>query len=684
MNPEGSRRIEPAKYVPRSGGRTTRSVSINPRVCLVLLLLGIGAFCAWFMLTAKAVYVEVEPPVADVDIAGGLKLKLADRYLIRPGEYGLNLSAEGYFPIEDRLAVADDRAQHYVYSLRKRPGHLNFDTGPVTGAEVIMDGASRGKTPVTVRDLPPGEYLVEINADRYFPFRDTINVEGLDREQSIEVDLEPAWADVSFDSSPAGAQVFTGDENLGETPLTTELLQGEHTIRIKAAGYKAWRDTIKVVAGEPLAVTGITLEPADATLFLVSRPARANATVNGNYLGLTPLEVALTPGDTAEIRLFKQGYKAAAESVSARSGEQKRLTVTLQPELVTVVVNARPEDAQLFVDGAPAGTANRTIQLSTSKHKIEIRKEGYVGYQTTLTPHAGVEHELNVTLKTIRQVKLENTRPVITSPAGQNLKLFRAGEFTMGASRREPGRRANETIRKVKLTRSFYLGLKEVTNAEYRMFDTGHSSGLVKGNSLNGDTQPVVSVTWEQAARYCNWLSEQAALEPFYLEKDGRITGFDKTSEGFRLPTEAEWAWAARVLDGGAMLKYPWGAELPPGAKSGNFADRKSAALFGRIIENYDDGFAVTAPAGSFAPNHKGVFDLGGNVAEWVSDFYDVVVGAGNKAEVDPVGPEQGEFHVIRGSSWAHATITQLRLSYRDYGNKPRQDVGFRVARYAE
>ena len=370
--------------------------------------------------------------------------------------------------------------------------------------------------------------------------------------------------------------------------------------------------------------------------------------------------------------------------MTAKSGEQKRLSVTLEPELVSVVVKVEPGDASVYVDGALVGTADRTIQLSTSKHRIEIRKQGYVDYKTTLTPLVGVEHELNVQLKTIRQAKLETVKPVITAPAGQVLKLFYPGAFTMGASRREPGRRANETMRNVKLTRPFYLGLKEVTNQEYRLFEKAFSSGTVRSNSLNGANQPVVNVTWEQAASYCNWLSKEASLTPFYIEKEGRITGFDKAADGYRLPTEAEWAWAARVTNAGVILKFPWGRELPPGKNSGNFADRKAAALFGRIIGNYDDGYVVSAPVGSFAPNGKGLFDLGGNVAEWVNDFYDVVISAAGKVEIDPMGAASGEFHVIRGSSWAHGAITELRLSFRDYGSKSREDVGFRVARYAD
>ena len=676
--------VEAANFEPLSSEKRARSVTLNPRTCLIVVLLTSGAFCAWFMLTARAVYIETEPANAIVDISGSLNLKLGSRYLVRPGAHGLSLSAEGYHPLQEMLNVTTEAAQHYIYRLEKLPGHLLIDSGAVTGAEVLLDGVSRGETPLDLRNLAPGEYAVEIRAERYFPFRAEVMLEGLDREQSLNAELKPAWAEISFTSEPPDAQVFSRDEMLGATPLTAQLLEGRHEVRIKAAGYKVWQDSITVVAGEPQTIDDIRLESADATLFLASSPARANATVNGNFLGLTPLEVPLTPGEATEIRLFKQGYEPAARSVTAQSGEQKRLSVALEPELVPVVVRVEPGDAKIFVDGAPAGEGSRTLQLSTSKHQVEVRKQGYVDYKTTLTPHIGVDHELVVRLKTVKQAKLEALKPVITAPAGQTLKLFYPGAVTMGASRREPGRGANETLRNVKLTRPFYLGQTEVTNREYRLFDKGFSSGVERGNSLNGDTQPAANLTWEQAARYCNWLSTEESLTPFYIEEDGRITGFDKAADGYRLPTEAEWAWAARTTNTGGTLKFPWGAEMPPAKNSGNYADRKAAALFGRIIGNYDDGYAVSAPVGSFTPNDKGLFDLGGNVAEWANDFYDVVVSTGNKVEVDPMGPSDGEFHVIRGSSWAHGAITGLRLSFRDYGNKARNDVGFRIARYAD
>ena len=100
----------------------------------------------------------------------------------------------------------------------------------------------------------------------------------------------------------------------------------------------------------------------------------------------------------------------------------------------------------------------------------------------------------------------------------------------------------------------------------------------------------------------------------------------------------------------------------------------------GRIIFQYNDNHVVTAPVGTYKPNHKGIHDLGGNVAEWIHDFY----ASGEASGTGPLGPAKGEFHVINGSSWMHGTITDLRLAFRDYGIDGRRDLGFRVARFAE
>ncbi|MEX2525835.1 MAG: PEGA domain-containing protein [Gammaproteobacteria bacterium] len=672
-------KFEPPKDRPRGSSFRLRAGAV---ITAAALLFSIGV--AWFLLTGKAVYIETIPAGAETNITGELKLRLADRYLLRPGDYRLRIRAEGYHPLETTLAVNEEQNQEYRFELSRLPGHLAVTSRP-DAAVVFLNGEQRGKTPVTARDIPHGKHTLRLQAQRYLPHEEDIEIEGLGRTQQYSVGLKPAWANVTLESSPAGAQVYVDDDLAGITPLTTEILQGERRIRVKLEGHKAWQKTLNIKAGEPQSLTDIRLQPADALVRIVTSPAGAGITVNGEYLGVSPLEAAVEPGASTSIRLFKQGYKRAARTVNLDSGEEETLRVDLQPELASVEIRARPENAQLIVDGQARGEANQVLNLPAREHRIEIRREGYQPFKTTLTPRPGIDQVMRVTLKTLREVKLEAMKPIMETAAGQTIKLFRPdAEFTMGASRREPGRRANETLRRVKLSRAFYLSVREVTNAEYRRFVREHDSGEFRGASLNKDNQPVVNITWEQAAKYCNWLSGEDDLTPFYRERDGSITGINSDANGYRLPTEAEWAWAARYQTQDSLLKFPWGQEMPPPEKSGNYADESAAHLIGRIIHGYDDGHAVTAPAGSFPASGKGLYDMGGNAAEWVNDFYDIMVSQTDTARTDPMGPERGEHHVIRGSSWTHGSITELRLSYRDYGSEPRDDVGFRIARFME
>ncbi len=114
-----------------------------------------------------------------------------------------------------------------------------------------------------------------------------------------------------------------------------------------------------------------------------------------------------------------------------------------------------------------------------------------------------------------------------------------------------------------------------------------------------------------------------------------------------------------------------------------NYADQAAASIVNFVLANYNDGYAVSAPIGSFAPNHRGLFDLSGNVSEWIHDFFEIRPASGEPM-VDPTGPATGDRHVIRGASWARASRSELRLAYRNTGRDGNLETGFRIARYVD
>ncbi len=267
---------------------------------------------------------------------------------------------------------------------------------------------------------------------------------------------------------------------------------------------------------------------------------------------------------------------------------------------------------------------------------------------------------------------------------GKTLRRVEPGSFMMGSSRSEQGRRANEVLVPVTLTRPFFIGVHEVTNSDFAEFRAGHDSGADVSASMAGAENPVAKVSWADAVQYCNWLSGREGLQPAYEEKFGEWVAVRPLTNGYRLPTEAEWAWAIRYEGSPNAQKFEWGAEMPPEADSGNFADKSAELLVPSIVPRYDDGFESTAPVGEFLPNRLGIHDGSGNVAEWVNDYYAVPTPGQTSPVVDPLGPTIGTNHVIRGSSWRHAGEMELRLAFRDFGSEPRVDAGFRIVRFVE
>ncbi len=427
----------------------------------------------------------------------------------------------------------------------------------------------------------------------------------------------------------------------------------------------------------------VQLERADGRVRLATVPSGAAIAVNGAFRGRTPATVTLAPGRRHTITVSKPGYQSQSRTLSVAADSGRRLTLELAPEVGRVAVRTEPAEAQLFIDGEPQ--TEREFTLTAIAHQFEARADGFSPAKQSVTPRPGFPQQLVLKLEPLVETVAGRFASSIETAGGQTLRLVLPAEFTMGSSRREEGRRSNEVLRRVRLTRPVYISEREITNAEFRRFMPDHDSGEFGGLDLNGDDQPVVGVTWEDAVQYCNWLSIQDGLQPVY-EPDGDkwVAALPANRNGYRLPTEAEWAYVARYAGAAAPRRFPWGDELPPPDRAGNFADLSARSILNPTLVTYSDGFPVSAPVGQFPPNPLGFYDLGGNVAEWVHDPYDVTPSAPSEVIADPMGRPSGRYHVVRGASYKSATVAQLRLSHRDYRDAAREDLGFRIARGVE
>jgi formylglycine-generating enzyme required for sulfatase activity len=204
---------------------------------------------------------------------------------------------------------------------------------------------------------------------------------------------------------------------------------------------------------------------------------------------------------------------------------------------------------------------------------------------------------------------------------------------------------------------SYWIDKYEITNQDYERFvkATGHRKPFhwIAGRVPAGQERfPVYNVTWDDAVTYCQFV-------------------------GKRLPTEAEWERAAR--GGVEKAMFPWGARLGQSGRRGEDESEGEAAQKKQARWGYPDGATAV---GSYAPNGFGLYDVTGNVWEWVSDWYEQYYYSVSP-DRNPRGPETGMYRVIRGGGWADNDERILALHYRNFTNQslPSNTVGFRCAR---
>ena len=679
--------VEIAPIAFRSQADTKGAPRKGPKRSTVLLsgAFAILAILGWFAFTAKSVELVIEPTPEEVALPGTLfKVQMGGRYLLRSGSHRVSAQLEGYYPLDEEFQVGQSPDQSLRLELTKLPGLITFTTEPDVGADVHVDGMSIGMAPLTEIEITPGRHRVEYFAERYLSEVLELDVVGEHERQSLSAMLTPNWAPVSLSSRPAGADVLVDGEVFGTTPVVLELGAGERQLEVRLGGYNVWRDGITVLADQPLTVPEVGLIQADGRVELVSNPAGAAVNVNGSFQGRAPLTLRLRPGQPYTVTLTAPGYETATRELSVTADSGQTLDVDLVVQIGIVEVLSDPPAAQIFLDGEVRGVTPAELTLQAVSHELEVQLDGYAPQSTTVTPRPGFPQRWETILEVLNTTTGSGYPRVVQTSLGQDLRLVLPGEFTMGSSRREQGRRSNEALRAIKINDAFYLGVREVSNAEFRAFKSEHDSGAYAGATLNEDGQPVVRVNWEEVVQFMNWLSIQDGFQPVYEEVGGTWTAVRPLRNGYRLPTEAEWAWAARFADRDQALIYPWGPTLPPPDRSGNYADLSAADLLPTTLVTYNDGFATTSPSGSFEANVVGIFDLGGNVSEWVQDYYEVGRTATEGVVENPLGPETGRFHVVRGPSWRSVTVTDLRLAARQYSLEGDEKIGFRIARNVE
>jgi formylglycine-generating enzyme required for sulfatase activity len=448
---------------------------------------------------------------------------------------------------------------------------------------------------------------------------------------------------VSFTSEPAGAIVEIDGQPVGETPCKRALATGVYRLGLKKVRYVAHEQTLDVRPGTPPTIA-VALTPDFGWLTVESDPAGLSVTVDGEVWGLAPIQAREIGTGPHDVQVGSDNHYAESRSIAIERGERETVRVAPVPRnggLTVIATDAQGNatDARVVVDGRAVGQTYQPLTLMQGWHQVTV--EGEAG---------AWKGEVTVVEKEMREL----TAQLAVLSIVVKLVEIPAGSFLMGSPTAEPSREDNELQHRVEITQAFQMSSTEVTQAQYELVAGSNPS------KFKGADRSVEQVSWLDAVQFCNKLSAREGLSPAYRISDGGVT-WDAKSNGYRLPTEAEWEYACRA---GTTMAYHTGDGESDLARAGWYSGNAG-----------ND----TRSVGKKTSNAWGLYDMHGNVWEWCWDRYGEY---GSGSQRDPQGAANGSGRVIRGGSWINdARYCRSAFRYRNDPSDANLNLGFRVVR---
>ena len=577
-------------------------------------------------------------------------------------------------------------------STQQRSGFLIINSEP-QGAEVWLNNESTGEVTPFRRKLAIGDEVpYRLSLPLYHDEAGMVTVDQPRKE--LQFALRPAFGSVTVTSTPSGALVFLDEKQVGQTPLTLDrIASGSHSLRLQAPQYAVERRNVSVADGQTANVA-VTLAARFAEI-TVQAPQGAVVTVDGDRKGSGTLSWRQGEG-LCDIVVSMAGHRDARRQLEVVAGRAQTVQLTPQPIYGSASVDSDPMDAEIWIDGKQYGvTPNVVERLLVGSHTLVLKKSGCADLQQQFSVEEGKEASLSVKLTTGRSVQFTSEKPGmqiivdgkelgttpltavvgfghhsvlamrggdiidvrdldITSAGAPLTMAFRdfnqtfmvngvqftmvavkGGTFTMGATSEQGSDAGGDEKPAHQVTLSdYYIGQTEVTQALWKAV-MGSNPSFFKGDNL-----PVEHVSWDDCQ--------------MFIQKLNQLTG-----KQFRLPTEAEWEYAARGGRKSRDYKYAGGNNIGSVAWYDSNSGKETHAV-------------ATKQA-----NELGIYDMSGNVWEWCSDWYGDYT---SSSQSDPQGPSSGSRRVRRGGSY-YDCAGFCRVSCRyDFPVIRNNDLGLRLS----
>ena len=626
---------------------------------LTLTLLALPGLTIFF---SRSVELEITPnddsaePI--ISIVEGFAPKLFGKFLVVSRSVTFKVNQKGFSEAVIEHQKSSGLSKLFI-SLEPLPGEINLKVDYEGEFIMRIPQADYFSSEINNEiDLPAGDLDLIIEGPMIETFRETLEIIGKETEQSFVFKPKIISSYLTFRVNPSSAEVLVnGSQRDGmRGTYNFNLEKGRYEILLKATGFLDHKESVVINDDENIDLGLIRLKPRPVSIFFESKPSSASVFLDDKFIGSTPLEVFVTPGTEREFKLRKSGYVPEVFKILPETNSGLRKEIIFEKEVLMVRVSAEPE-SKINLNGQQKGLTPMSLNVRKGD-LLEVTAEGFEPVRETVTGMISDNHEYRFSLIPLGEVAYINAPEVYFSNQTEMVKI--QGNLDEVDQIYEEG----ATPKAV----DFYVSATEITNDAFNRYKAGNKKGLT----------PITKVSWLEAVKYCNWLSENENIERFYVFGDVsgvETVSFNSNSDGYRLLTKNEWIY---LVSNGAKGKLasdlPWKGQLndiPRGI--GNIAGRELAKTSSRLLEPYVDSHPGLAPVKSFRPSVWGVYDLVGNAREWLHN-----TGGPNDSYF---GRAYGTGHIVAGSSFESFEKRDLVIGNFRVRSTTSDDVGFRVAR---
>ncbi|HOP03475.1 MAG TPA: SUMF1/EgtB/PvdO family nonheme iron enzyme [Tenuifilaceae bacterium] len=497
-------------------------------------------------------------------------------------------------------------------------GLIKVTSDPESGMLIFIDDINTGKTtPATIENIEPGKHTVKL-IGQWFKIQEKTIIVNSNQLHSLDFEMIPNYAELTINSN-FDAAIYIDGTRKGTTSWSGRVPEGERVIVVEKDDLISRKQKVLVVRGKNLNVD-LMMKPKTGGVEIVTNPTGAMVDINGKLYGITPCHITeLLPGEY-NLSLSKPRHTGITKRIKVVDGVTTEINVTLLSGK-EVLIDTEPTGAKVTYNDSVIGVTPFRKIFDFGSHILKAHKN-----------HLSVVQSIEVTpsSESAYMIPLK----VSNDPFEAQMILVSGGTFQMGDTFGD-GKKEEQPVRTVTVSK-FYISKYEITQQQWESV-----MGENPSHFESCATCPVERVSWLEVMEF--------------IKKINLLTG-----KNYRLPTEAEWEFAAR------------GGSFSNGLRYSGSRNINNVAWY-----NVNSG-NKTHPVGQLPANELGLYDMSGNVWEWCSDWMGQYP---NRNEVNPSGPEKGELRVVRGGSW-FGYIDGNKVSARgaDDPANGRSYIGFRLA----